>query len=57
MFMANRGDFDAVDDLLRRGANVDALYAHWDSQVTAMQLAILANHPGVVNAAVVQLCR
>lgn len=39
--MANRGAVDAVDCLLRHGANVDALYAHWGSEVTAMQLAIL----------------
>lgn len=46
--MAKRGDVDAVDWLLRHGANVDALYAHWDSEVTPLHLAILANHIGVV---------
>jgi hypothetical protein len=56
--MANRRYVDAVDGLLCHGANVDALYARWDSEVTAMQLAILANHPAVVNVdAVVQLSR
>jgi hypothetical protein len=31
--MANRADVDAVDYLVRHGANVGALYAHWDYEV------------------------
>ena len=57
--MANRGDVDAVDCLLRHGANGDALYAHWGSEVTAMQLAILVRITlaFLKCSAVVRLCR
>jgi ankyrin repeat protein len=47
--MTKRGDGKAVGWLLRHGANVDSRYAHWDSEVTPIHLAILANHPAVVS--------
>jgi ankyrin repeat protein len=48
--MAKRGDADAVAWLLRHGANPNATYAHWDSEVTPMHLAIMTNQPAVVRA-------
>jgi len=48
--MAKRGDEAAVRWLLARGANPSARWVHWDSEVTPLHLAILANHPGVVRA-------
>jgi len=46
--MAKRGATDAVRWLIERGIEVDARWAHWDSEVTAMHLAILANHPDIM---------
>lgn len=46
--MAKRGDAGGVAWLLQRGADPNALWAHWDAQVTPLHLAVLANHPDVV---------
>lgn len=46
--MSKRGDEPAVKWLLEHGANPSAVWAHFDSQVTPLHLAILANHPEVV---------
>jgi ankyrin repeat protein len=48
--MAKRNAVDAMRWLLSRGANPDALWAHWDSMVAPLHLAILANHPEAVRA-------
>jgi len=45
--MAKRGDVDGVRWLLDHGADPSARWAHWDSEVTPLHLAILADHPGV----------
>jgi ankyrin repeat protein len=45
--MAKRGDVDGVRWLLDQGADASARWAHWDSEVTPLHLAILANHPDV----------
>ena len=37
----------AVRWLLDRGADPNALWAHWDSDVTALHLAVLGGHPHV----------
>jgi ankyrin repeat protein len=44
---AKRGDAGAVNWLLQHGADRDAKWAHWDSEVTALHLAVLADHPEV----------
>jgi ankyrin repeat protein len=46
--MAKRNDVAAVRWLLDHGADADALWAHWDADVTALHLAILAGHPEAV---------
>lgn len=46
--LAKRGDLAAVRWLLAHGADPNARWAHWDSDVTPLHLAILANHPDVV---------
>jgi len=43
-----RGDARAVQWLLGHGADPNARWAHWDSDVTALHLAALANHPEIV---------
>jgi hypothetical protein len=48
--MAKRGHEAAVRWLVAHGSNPSARWAHWDSEVTPLHLAILANHPGVVTA-------
>lgn len=48
--MSKRGNREAVEWLLRHGANPDALWDHWDSRVTAMHLAALHGHEDVVRA-------
>jgi ankyrin repeat protein len=45
---AKRGDADAVHWLLAHGASPNALWAHWDSNVTPLHLAVLGNHPTIV---------
>ena len=42
--MAKRNDV-AVRWLLAHGADPNALWAHWDSNLTALHLAVLGNHP------------
>ena len=46
--MAKRGDADGVKWLLGHGADGNALWAHWDSDVTALHLAVLGGHAEVV---------
>jgi ankyrin repeat protein len=41
--LAKRGDAVAVDWLLTQRANPNAIWAHWDSDVTAMHLAVMEN--------------
>ncbi len=48
--MAKRGDVVAVKWLLVNGADPNALWAHWDAQVTPLHLAVLGNHPDTVRA-------
>lgn len=45
--MAKRGDAPAVTWLIRHGANPDARWAHWDSEVSPLHLACLADHADV----------
>jgi ankyrin repeat protein len=40
--LAKRGDAIGVKWLLERGANANALWPHWDAQVTALHLAALS---------------
>ena len=46
--LSKRGDAAAVAWLLRRGANPDALWAHWDADLTALHLAAAQGHVEVV---------
>jgi len=41
--LVKRGDAVAVDWLLKQRANPNALWAHWDSDVTALHLAVMQN--------------
>ena len=41
--LSKRGDTVGVDWLLKQGANPNALWAHWDSDVTALHLAVMQN--------------
>jgi ankyrin repeat protein len=50
--MAKRGDASSVTWLIAHGANPNALWAHWDAEVTPLHLACLANHPDVARALV-----
>jgi ankyrin repeat protein len=50
--MAKRGDVAAVKWLLEHGVNPNALWAHWDADVTPLHLAAMQNHPEVVRALV-----
>ena len=43
-----RGDVAAVQWLVAHGADPSAGWPHWDSDVTPLHLAILANHPHVI---------
>ncbi len=43
-----RGDTRGVRWLLEQRADPNARWAHWDSDVTALHLAALANHPEIV---------
>jgi len=47
---SKRGDVRAVRWLLEHGADPNALWAHWDSNVTPLHLAVLADHPNVAKA-------
>ena len=42
--MSKRGDVSAVQWLLENGADPDALWSHWDANVTPLHLAALAGH-------------
>jgi ankyrin repeat protein len=46
--MAKRNNLAAVRWLLEHGADVSGLWDHWDSAVTALHLAIMVNHPDMV---------
>jgi ankyrin repeat protein len=46
--MAKRGDVRAVKWLLDHGADPSGRWAHWDSEVTPLHLAVLGNHADVV---------
>ena len=46
--LSKRGDADAVRWLLERGANPNALWAHWDAEVTPLHLAASRGHAEVV---------
>ena len=46
--MAKRGHVVAVKWLLANGADPNAIWAHWDADVTALHLAVLGNHPDTV---------
>jgi ankyrin repeat protein len=48
--LAKRGDAAGVKWLLEHGANPNSPWAHWDSEVTALHLAVLAGHTQVVRA-------
>ena len=41
--LSKRGDTVAVDWLLKQGAHPNALWAHWDSDVAALHLAVMQN--------------
>jgi len=45
--MTKRGDRAAVKWLLEHGANPSGVWDHWDSNVTPLHLASLANHPEI----------
>src|SRR4051812_26529010 len=46
--LSKRGDVIAVKWLLEHGANPDALWAHWDADVTPLHLAAAQGHAEVV---------
>src|SRR3954447_2734503 len=46
--LSKRGDATAVKWLLEHGANPDALWAHWDADVTPLHLAAAQGHAEVV---------
>lgn len=48
--MSKRGSTGAVRWLLDRGANPDVLWDHWGSMLTALHLAVLADHAEVARA-------
>ena len=45
--ISKSGNIDGVKWLLDQGANPSALWAHWDSRLTPLHLAVLANHADV----------
>jgi len=45
---AKRGDATAVKSLLEHGANANALWSHWDADVTPLHLAAAQGHADVV---------
>jgi ankyrin repeat protein len=46
--LAKRGDVAAVQWLVDRGADPNARWSHWDSDVTPLHLAVLGGHSSVV---------
>jgi ankyrin repeat protein len=46
--MAKRNDVPAIQWLLDHGADPNALWAHWEAQVTALHLAAMQGHADVV---------
>jgi ankyrin repeat protein len=46
--LSKRGDEEGVQWLLDRGADPNALWRHWDAEVTPLHLAALAGHIGVI---------
>ena len=46
--LSKRGDATAVKWLLEHGANPNALWAHWDAEVTPLHLATAQGHAEVV---------
>jgi len=47
--LSKRGDATAVKWLLEHGANPNALWSHWDADVTALHLAAAQSHAEVVH--------
>jgi ankyrin repeat protein len=47
---SKRGDTAAVEWLLKHGANPNALWAHWEADVTPLHLAAAQGHVEVVRA-------
>ena len=45
--VSKRGDALGVQWLLERGADPNALWAHWDSTLTALHLAVLQDHADI----------
>lgn len=45
--LAKRGHVAGVKWLLSHGADPNALWSHWGAELTALHLAVLANHPEV----------
>jgi ankyrin repeat protein len=48
--MAKRGDLDSVARLLAKGADPNARWPHWDSEVTALHLAAAYGHGEVLRS-------
>jgi ankyrin repeat protein len=48
--MAKRGHVVAVKWLLANGADPNAMWTHWDADVTPLHLAVLGNHPDSARA-------
>lgn len=46
--MAKRNDVAAVKWLLDHGADPNARWSHWDSEVTPLHLAVLGGHADIV---------
>lgn len=46
--MSKRGDVPAARWLLDRGADPNSRWAHWDSEVTPLHLAVFGDHPVIV---------
>ncbi len=46
--MAKRNDGQAAKWLLNHGADPNARWPHWDSEVTPLHLAVFADHPAIV---------
>src|SRR5262249_53283523 len=46
--MAKRNETQAATWLIDRGADPNALWAHWDADVTPLHLAVMANHAEMV---------
>jgi ankyrin repeat protein len=46
--LSKRGDAEAVKWLIEHGANSNAMWSHWDADVTALHLAAAGGHAEVV---------